>query len=519
MSLKTFTVKKIFAGLCLMSGLLLAQTPAFSAPTTTTFSLDTGVTGVTTGTMTSGASAFMGNLSVLSGGSTSRSFAAQSFTPSVTGTYTFGLGSATFDAVLVVYDGAFTPSSARTNAIYLNDDSDGLPPAGPGSTVSISICGQSARNCPKITASLTAGTTYTVVVTTYNESSNPLVPVSFYVYGEPVTVGAAPSNVAPVASSVSMSGMPQSGSALAGSYGYGDAEGDEEAVSTFRWVRNSTNAGVSGGSSVGTSATYTPVNADVGSYLYFCVTPVASAGTSPGAEACSRATSAVVAAPVNAVCGTAANTAASILPSSNRCTAGTAVQVSSSQGQYSWTCFGTGGGTNASCSAPWATNAGTGSGSLSATGNGWTVSSASFAATPSVTPPAGVTFPNGLLDLRLSTGTSGTDATVVVQYTTAVPAGAVYMKYGKTQANQTDHWYELPANRAVFSQDRMSVTLTLTDGGAGDHDLLANGTIVDPGGPALVAAPAAIPTLSEWAMMLMASLMGLFAFTRIRRQS
>ena len=31
--------------------------------------------------------------------------------------------------------------------------------------------------------------------------------------------------------------------------------------------------------------------------------------------------------------------------------------------------------------------------------------------------------------------------------------------------------------------------------------------------------PTAIPTLSEWAMILMASLMGLFAFTRIRRQS
>jgi hypothetical protein len=32
-----------------------------------------------------------------------------------------------------------------------------------------------------------------------------------------------------------------------------------------------------------------------------------------------------------------------------------------------------------------------------------------------------------------------------------------------------------------------------------------------------VAAP--IPTLSEWAMIFLASLMGLFAFTRIRRQS
>ena len=38
-------------------------------------------------------------------------------------------------------------------------------------------------------------------------------------------------------------------------------------------------------------------------------------------------------------------------------------------------------------------------------------------------------------------------------------------------------------------------------------------------GSAPAAAPAAIPTLSEWAMILMASLMGLFAFTRFRRQS
>ena len=90
------------------------------------------------------------------------------------------------------------------------------------------------------------------------------------------------------------------------------------------------------------------------------------------------------------------------------------------------------------------------------------------------------------------------------------------MKYGKTQSNQTDHWYQLPADRAVFAQDRMSVTLTLTDGGVGDHDLAANGTIVDPGGPALVT-PTAIPTLSEWAMIMLAGLMGMFAFMRIRR--
>jgi len=222
----------------------------------------------------------------------------------------------------------------------------------------------------------------------------------------------------------------------------------------------------------------------------------------------------------NAVCGT--SVASAIVPSANLCTAGTAGQVSSSQGQYSWTCSGISGGTNASCTAPWAPNAGTGSGSVTASGNNWTVSSASFTATPNATQiatlPRGVALTNGLLDLTLTTGTSGSNATVVVQYTTAVPAGAVYMKYGKTAARPTDHWYQLDASRAVFAADRMSVTLTLTDGGAGDNDLLANGTIVDPGGPALVPADP-IPTLSEWAMIFLVSLMGMFAYSRMRRQN
>jgi hypothetical protein len=273
-------------------------------------------------------------------------------------------------------------------------------------------------------------------------------------------------------------------------------------------------------SPLASSASAASVSASVtgltcGTTYHYRVKAVNSVNTTRGSDA----TFSTGSCQTNAVCGTAASVASSIVPTGNLCTAGTAGQVSSSQGQYSWTCSGIGGGTNASCTAPWASNAGTGSGSLTASGS-WTVSSASFAATPTATPPAGVTFPNGILDLQLSTtGTAGTDATVVVQYTTAVPAGAVYMKYGKTAANQTDHWYQLDASRAVFASDRMSVTLTLTDGGAGDHDLLANGTIVDPGGPALVPAPTAVPTLSEWAMIFLASLMGMFAFARIRRQS
>jgi hypothetical protein len=109
------TVKNTFAGLCLMSGLLLAQTQAFSAPTTTTFTLNTGVSGVTTGSLTGGQSS-LSEVSDLSPGNTSRSFAAQSFIPSVTGSYSFGVASSSFDAVLVLYGGAFDPSSAITNA-------------------------------------------------------------------------------------------------------------------------------------------------------------------------------------------------------------------------------------------------------------------------------------------------------------------------------------------------------------------------------------------------------------------
>jgi hypothetical protein len=355
---------------------------------------------------------------------------------------------------------------------------------------------------------LTSGT-YVYTYTNTNNSSKQ----------DTVTLVVPLINSAPTATPVAIGGTAQTGSTLTGSYNYTDADSDGEGTSTFRWIKNNVNTGLVGGSPVGTTTTYTPVAGDIGSYLYFCVTPVASAGSTTGAEACSLSSAAVVAGPVNGGCGTAANTAAAIVPTTNLCTAGTAGQVSSSQGQYSWTCSGTSGGTNASCTAPWASNAGTGSGSLTASGNNWTVSSASFATTPTVAPPAGVTFPNGILDLRLTSGYTGTDATVVVNYSTAVPAGAVYMKYGKTLANQTDHWYQLDASRAVFSQDRMSVTLTLTDGGDGDHDLIRNATIVDPGGPALVPAPTAVPTLSEWAMIFLASLMGMFAFARIRRQS
>ncbi len=60
-------------------------------------------------------------------------------------------------------------------------------------------------------------------------------------------------------------------------------------------------------------------------------------------------------------------------------------------------------------------------------------------------------------------------------------------------------------------------TLTITDGGLGDDDLAANGSIVDPGGPGF-GPQAPIPTLSEWAMALIAGLLLMFGMGRLRRE-
>ena len=59
------------------------------------------------------------------------------------------------------------------------------------------------------------------------------------------------------------------------------------------------------------------------------------------------------------------------------------------------------------------------------------------------------------------------------------------MKYGPTLEDGTDHWYEFlydGATGAEILSDR--IVLHFVDGERGDHDLAANGSILDPGGPA-----------------------------------
>jgi hypothetical protein len=139
------------------------------------------------------------------------------------------------------------------------------------------------------------------------------------------------------------------------------------------------------------------------------------------------------------------------------------------------------------------------------------------ASPPAGTAPSGILFPHGLFAFSLQGCTPGSSVTLTVTYPAAIAAGAQYWKYGPTPSVPAPGWYIMPAtiagNTAVF---------TIVDGGLGDDDLAANGTIVDQGGPGVpsgAGGPEQTPTLSEWAMILLALLMLAIAGPRRRRAS
>ena len=82
----------------------------------------------------------------------------------------------------------------------------------------------------------------------------------------------------------------------------------------------------------------------------------------------------------------------------------------------------------------------------------------------------------GLVRFRLLMDAPGATVQVMLRLSTPAPAGYAWYRFDPVLG-----WHEAEGS-AFLSPDRSSVTLTLTDGGAGDADGLANGVIVDPGG-------------------------------------
>jgi hypothetical protein len=158
------------------------------------------------------------------------------------------------------------------------------------------------------------------------------------------------------------------------------------------------------------------------------------------------------------------------------------------------------------------TATGTGNATATLTGGG---SACGFAPTPQFVavasvpapPPAGYTFPHGLFSFTLVNCTPGGTVTFTVTYPNpSLPPGTQYWKFGPTAGDPSNHWYVLPATLAGNT-----ATFTITDGGLGDDDLVADGDIVDqggPGAPSFLDTAAGIPTLGEWALLLFSALLG-----------
>jgi hypothetical protein len=119
--------------------------------------------------------------------------------------------------------------------------------------------------------------------------------IASYLSANGYAPGGGGANAAPVASSVAFTGTPTQGQTLTGTYTYSDAESNAEGTSIKKWYRSDNTSALNRVAISGaTAATYVLQAADVGKYIQFAVTPVASAGTTTGTEVFS-AYSAVIA--------------------------------------------------------------------------------------------------------------------------------------------------------------------------------------------------------------------------------
>jgi hypothetical protein len=105
--------------------------------------------------------------------------------------------------------------------------------------------------------------------------------------------------------------------------------------------------------------------------------------------------------------------------------------------------------------------------------------------------PEGVTFPLGFFSFTINNVGPGGAVTVTLLLPTAPED---YWKYGRTPANPANHWYLFDYDGTTGAQKINSTTTTLdfVDGQRGDNDLLTNGKIVDPVGPAVQAPVAGV---------------------------
>ncbi len=98
--------------------------------------------------------------------------------------------------------------------------------------------------------------------------------------------------------------------------------------------------------------------------------------------------------------------------------------------------------------------------------------------------PEDAEFPWGFFDFSINGLTPGEAVTVTLILPQTLTANKYY-KYGLTPDNLEPHWYDFTYNNqtgAIINGN--TITLHFVDGLRGDDDVLANGSIKEPGGPA-----------------------------------
>ncbi|HOP46641.1 MAG TPA: choice-of-anchor D domain-containing protein [Desulfobacteraceae bacterium] len=130
--------------------------------------------------------------------------------------------------------------------------------------------------------------------------------------------------------------------------------------------------------------------------------------------------------------------------------------------------------------------------------------------------PELLSFPYGMFSFTL-TGVTPGGAAQVVLFLSGEASIDSYWKYGREPGDETVHPYEfMLADGTGAEIIGNTIVLHFIDGEKGDDGLIAEGTIVDDGGPG--ATSTVIPALSNEGMIALVILLSFFAFLMIRRR-
>jgi hypothetical protein len=118
--------------------------------------------------------------------------------------------------------------------------------------------------------------------------------------------------------------------------------------------------------------------------------------------------------------------------------------------------------------------------------------------------PVGASMPLGMRAATIKLYPGQTEAQVTVLMPAPIPASHRLWMYGPTPDDRRPHWVDVTYSQNVsgLKDEDATYVVRLVDGGFGDADGEVNGYIVDPQG--ISNDPAEIPTLDQWALILLA---------------